>query len=350
MRETSGRASRPLARWPMFHRVILTVGLALAVSFVLNLFTDRLEVRVLAYLGLLAAVVFLLRGVFEPLSRLERTMIRAEHGEYLPGDDQVEEAVVSDLGHLGRAVNVVVNRLARNRQYLSSRIIRALEEERKRIARELHDETSQSLTTIVLNLDMAGKALDAGGIEKARSIMRQTRSLTVLTLEEIRKLIFDLRPTILDDLGLVPAVRWYAMNKMEPIGMEVSFEVQGFDRRLSPDMETAVFRVVQEALNNVIKHAEASRVDITLKCNEDMVLAKVSDDGRGFDVEAALNATPVDKRGLGLFSMGERVKLLEGQFHVDSQPQRGTTVKVVIPRSYKRSQAQEVREGAGEVT
>lgn len=347
MKSRMGRSPRHWGRWPMFHRVLLVVFSALVLSFLLNLWISSQPLLITAYLLLTSGVALLLGRVFLPLSRLERTMVRAEHGEYAIGDDTVEEAVVSDLGHLGRAVNVVVNRLARNRQYLSSRIIRALEEERKRIARELHDETSQSLTTIILNLDMVEGALNSGGQEseeKVRSLLKRTRGLSVLTLEEIRKLIFDLRPTILDDLGLVPAVRWYAMNKMEPIGVEVAFEIQGFEQRLSPDLETAVFRVVQEALNNVIKHAEASRVDISLKANVDMVLAEVRDNGRGFDVEKALNAIPVDKRGLGLFSMGERVKLLGGQFQVESWPRKGTAVRVEIPRHGRVKKAEEVAE------
>ncbi len=321
---------RVRGRFTMFHRVLVVFAITVLVSFWLAVMDEgRVAVLLPGFAMLAVSAYLLLRVVFQPLFKLERTMIRAEHGDY-----PVDETVTSDLGQLSRAVNAVVNRLARGRQYLSSRVLRALDEERKRIARELHDETSQSLTTLILNIDMALAALDSPVQEqKVRDILSRTRSLTLFTLEEIRKLIFDLRPTILDDLGLVPAVRWYAMNKMEPLGVVISFEIQGLDRRLSPDLETAVFRVVQEAITNIIKHAGASRVDITLKANDEVVMAGVRDDGCGFDFGREVEGTPAEKRGLGLFGMEERVRLLGGEFNVISRPRRGTEVKVKIPRS-----------------
>ncbi len=324
--------ARPRRGSSLFHRVILIVTVMIALGLLLASLLDSGPGLVAGFLLLALLAYFLIRFVFRPLFQLEQTVVMAEHGQYAS-----DEGVPTELGRLSMAVDAVVHRLARNRQYLSSRVLRALEEERKRIARELHDETSQSLTTLVLNIDMALSALDAEGQhEKVRAILGRTRGLTLLTLEEIRKLIFDLRPTILDDLGLVPAVRWYAMNKMEPVGVEMSFEVQGLERRLAPDLETAMFRIVQEALTNVMKHAGADRVEITIKANEEVVIAQVRDNGRGFDPRRVTHEIGADRRGVGLFGMEERVKLLGGSFEIESSPGRGTAVRVSIPRSAAR--------------
>ncbi|MDQ7828476.1 MAG: GAF domain-containing sensor histidine kinase [Armatimonadota bacterium] len=207
---------------------------------------------------------------------------------------------------------------------LIERLLTAQEEERRRIARELHDEAGQALTALILNLEMAGRE----AAEPDATRLRRLKGIAEQTLGELRRLIYDLRPTVLDDLGLGAAVRWYVREVVEPSGLAVTLDLQGVDRRLPPPAETALFRILQEALNNVLKHAAATRVSVALHVGQDAVRLTVSDDGRGFEVGRP-PARPGG--GLGLLGMRERAELLGGQMHVRSAPGQGTTIEVVLP-------------------
>lgn len=279
----------------------------------------------------------LLKVAFSPLFSLRATMERVRAGDFQARvAGQTGDPDVRDLSD---TFNLMLDRMESHRKSVSSQILKALEEERKRIARELHDETSQSLTTLIINLERALALINsskdsppAEGQELVQEQLQHSRDLTVETLEEIRRLTFDLRPTILDDLGLVPALRWYVKNKIEPLGLQVDFKVEGFKQRLSGDLETALFRIVQEALTNIMKHAEARNVSISLAEKEDRWVAVVEDDGKGFPVQKILKTDPKE-RGLGLFGMEERANLVGGELDIYSQPGRGTRLRVRIPKA-----------------
>ncbi|HYF75621.1 MAG TPA: ATP-binding protein, partial [Symbiobacteriaceae bacterium] len=143
-------------------------------------------------------------------------------------------------------------------------------------------------------------------------------------------LMFDLRPSVLDDLGLVPALRWFVNQRVVPRGLQVEFQASGLDQRLPDELETALFRIIQEAVTNTVKHAKAKRVSITLQREPGAIHAVVQDDGHGFHPVHVVSKSDKD-RGLGLFGMQERAALVGGTVHIDSGPGRGTTVSVSVP-------------------
>src|SRR5579862_5355579 len=198
---------------------------------------------------------------------------------------------------------------------MTAQILHAQEEERRRIARELHDETSQALNTLLLSIEMAQESLRTATVpgDSVQTRLEATKQLTAQTLDAIHNLAFDLRPTMLDDLGLVPSLRWYAKRQSETFGVQIMVEADGLDDRLPGQTEVALFRVVQEALTNVAKHANASLARVRLERRDSAVRLIVQDNGAGFDVEQGHG----DR--LGLFGIQERVSLLGGSLDVDSR-------------------------------
>ncbi|MFC1935808.1 sensor histidine kinase, partial [Chloroflexota bacterium] len=168
------------------------------------------------------------------------------------------------------------------------------------------------------------------GAAKARAKLREIQSLAVSTVEEIHKIVYELRPTVLDDLGLIAAMQWYAENYLEPAGVEVHFETAGQERRLPIEAETALFRIVQEATTNIIRHAEAESASMTLEFKGTSVAIHIEDDGRGFDVHEVMSKME-GTRGLGLLGMKERAEFLGGVLSIRSQPSLGTEIDVEIP-------------------
>ena len=212
---------------------------------------------------------------------------------------------------------------------LLRKVLTIQEEERKRIARELHDETSQSLVSLVMRVE-AIKAIPAGANDKLQAMLLDMKNLTVKTIDNVHKIIFDLRPSILDDLGLLSAIRWYTGNRLEPLGIQARVEVTGEERKLSPPAEIALFRVVQEAINNIVKHAEAHSVVLSVEFKESTIMIEVEDDGKGFD-EGAVSLIPDKAQGVGLLGMKERIALLGGEFRIVSGPGKGTHLTVEVP-------------------
>jgi two-component system sensor histidine kinase UhpB len=209
----------------------------------------------------------------------------------------------------------------------ASQIINAQEQERQRIARELHDETSQVLTSLLISLAVLEESIES---QEARDRIADTRALAHSTLRAIRNLSIDLRPSALDDLGLLPALRWYVKEYQKKCSIEVEFHASGLKERLPAEMETALYRIVQECLTNTARHANARKVRINLKQTQDSIKAIMVDDGKGFDYEALLK-NPGEGRGLGIAGMQERALLLNGTLKVDSVQGRGTRVEVNIP-------------------
>jgi signal transduction histidine kinase len=215
------------------------------------------------------------------------------------------------------------------RRRLLDQVMAAQEEERKRIARELHDELAQSLTVLIRDLEGITGRMPANQAQ-LKDRIRDTRSLAVRILEQTRRLIFDLRPTALDDLGLLPAIRRYAQRRLEVADIQLHMEALGQARRLPSEVETSVFRIAQEAITNVVRHAHASQVHLSLNFDPDRITLTVTDDGVGFDPAAILEA-PDSTRCLGLLGMRERAELLGGRLSIESRPGAGTTVHLRVP-------------------
>ncbi len=216
------------------------------------------------------------------------------------------------------------------RRELLERIVLAQEEERRRIARELHDEIGQALTALVMQLGTVENAVPRSA-SPLRDRLAGIRGLTSQTVAEVRRLMLDLRPAILDDLGLVPAIRWYAESHLPPAGIEAQVSVSGLDehQRFPRRLELVAFRLTQEALTNVLRHAGATRVTISLERQNGTLALSIGDNGRGFD--AGRQRKPGQRGGWGLVGMQERVVLLGGALVVTSRPRQGTRVTATIP-------------------
>jgi signal transduction histidine kinase len=199
------------------------------------------------------------------------------------------------------------------------RIVAAQELERRRLARELHDETGQALTSILLRLKTIEEADDRDAMRRATEDLRER---VVRTLQDVRRLAVELRPAVLDDFGLVSALERLAETFQEATGIDVDIETAGAGKRLPGEIETALYRIVQEALTNVVKHAQATRVSVVLTRRSGAAAVVVEDDGLGFE--------PGDTGGFGLVGMRERIELLGGRFHVETSD-AGTTVVAEVP-------------------
>jgi len=218
--------------------------------------------------------------------------------------------------------------IARYSRMLTTRVLQAQEEERKRIARELHDETAQSLSTLLINLDLIERQIPVGE-NPLRDGFDRVRGIAQRTLDETRALSHDLRPTILDDFGLVAALHWFADEYARTFGVPVEVHAEQPERDLPPEMELALFRIAQEALTNSGKYAEATRACIDLSFEPESALLTVQDNGKGFDVDERMG--PTRQGGLGLYGMEERAELLGGTLTVESTPGAGTRVSARIP-------------------
>lgn len=284
--------------------------------------------------------------------RLERLGIQAQHASVplrsstgiaglmnlvLPAGRLFSQRELAILATVGGEVGLAVEKTGlldelrekeRVRSDLIKRLLTAQEDERRRIARELHDETGQAITALILNIDRV-RALAGRGRETADELDR-LKGLAEMTLEEVRKLIYDLRPTVLDDLGLAAALRWYVQYQVEPRGLTVDLHIRLGDSRLDPTLETAVFRIAQEALWNVVKHAGATFVDVELIRNDDHVRLRVKDNGRGIQADG-VRQPDVKHGGAGLGGMQERAALMGGVARITSRPNEGTEVVAEFP-------------------
>ncbi len=208
---------------------------------------------------------------------------------------------------------------------LLERVISVQEEERERIARELHDETGQLLTALMVNVELLRTESEFQSV-RFQERLEEISSILSKTMEDIHNLSLDLHPKMLNELGLVPAIRWYAKNHLERLGVDFDIVANNLNHSLSPKEEICLFRVAQEAITNVIRHAQARRVDIEIGIDIEGVYLNVRDDGRGFHVDP--------HRGeycLGLKSMEERVSFLGGQIDIRSEIGKGTQISVNIP-------------------
>jgi signal transduction histidine kinase len=274
-----------------------------------------------------------------PLKAKDRVVGVMNIAAHTPGRFSVEDMyVLNSIGcQLGAAIEQarLYQRLEQGRERYQSLLqhsLMAQEEERKRLARELHDETSQALTSLTLNLQAAIKKAEADGIVSSDFIgqLQKIQSLAVHTQNEVVKLMKELRPTLLDELGLPAAISRYARDALESLGTKVSTEFKGVEGHLPSEVEVTLFRIAQGIIGNIMQHAQAKNASVRLECNARECVLEIKDDGKGFDVS---KITRVDKggRGAGLFTMKERARLVGGRCSVKSQPGKGTRVVVKVP-------------------
>jgi PAS domain S-box-containing protein len=250
-------------------------------------------------------------------------------------DIQLLESIASQIAIAveNARLHQEVQRKDESRGELLGEIFAIQEEERRRIARELHDETSQSLASLAASLEAVVGMLPSG-TDEAKLRLKKGEQVAISILDETHRLIYELRPTLLDDLGLVAASRWLTENNLGAGGVAVNFKTSGRVRRLPSRIETTLFRVIQEAVSNIAKHAHARNVNVALNFRKGAIAIHVGDDGEGFDVDEAISSRN-RPRGLGLLGMKERVELMKGTLRITSQHGSGTEVDIEIPTNQR---------------
>jgi signal transduction histidine kinase len=247
-------------------------------------------------------------------------------------------SLLSSIGdYLGTAIEQArlydrLTRASERYQTLLQHALTAQEQERKRIARELHDETSQAITSLTLSLQAIMGMAEMKGIGDSEflEILKATHSYAVHAGNEIIKLMKELRPTLLDELGMPAAIHRYAKDTLHAKGINVTAEFTGAEQRFPPEVEVTLFRVAQGVIGNILEHSEAKNASIKLECNASECVLRIEDDGIGFDVSKLTRVDP-SGRGAGVFTMKERVSLVGGNCHIESRPGRGTKVVVKVP-------------------
>ncbi len=261
-------------------------------------------------------------GLFVPLlARAEAIGVVIAHDKLGP-DPRFGDADLRVAEQFAARAAIAVDLSRRVARDSLRRVVEGQELERQRLARELHDETGQALTSMLLGLKSAEDAADA---EAARAAVAELRELVVETLQDVRRLAVELRPKALDDFGLVAALERLVQTFADATSIEIEFEPRLGAERLPKEIETTLYRIVQEALTNIVKHAQARRVSIVLMRRNGRAAAVIEDDGRGFD------PTRTRDGGLGLVGMRERLALLDGRLTVESSPDAGTTLAVEVP-------------------
>lgn len=231
-------------------------------------------------------------------------------------------------GELGQVSRILES--AKNRQMIGLKIILAQEEERKRISREIHDGPAQLLANLVLRTEIVERMIAKQDFKMVQDEIIDLKGQVRSSLEEMRKVIFNLRPMALDDLGLIPALRKYVHDFEEKTKIRTTFETRGKEHRMTSPMEAAIFRLVQEALTNAAKHAFPTYVGVDINYQGEMLRIVVQDNGLGFKVDQ-LEEKNKEHSHFGLIGMRERVELLEGRMDIESTANQGTKIIIHIP-------------------
>ena len=261
-------------------------------------------------------------GLYVPLVLRDRAIGVLVAHDKLGTDQRFDSADLRLAEQFADRAAVAVDLSRRVARDALRRVVAGQEVERRRLARELHDETGQALTSILLSLRSVEESGSGGDLRKSVSDVRE---LVVATLQDVRRLAVQLRPQALDDFGLVPALERLVQTFSEATAISVELEAQLGDDRLPAEVETTLYRIIQEALTNVVKHAEAKSLSVLLVRREDSVTVVIEDDGLGFD------PTSTREDGLGLLGMRERVELHDGHLRIESSAGSGTTLVVEMP-------------------
>ncbi len=299
----------------------------------------------LAFTGvtLIVVNVVLDRAVLRRIEGVAKAMSLFKESEDPP---KLREDGSDEIGRLVGAFNTmgdqIRNRDAHNRQLsdrlqrqnkvrgeLLRRLITAQEDERKRVARELHDELGQSLTGLALRTNVLERTMTSD-LQKAGLCLDQMRSLVAETTDRMYEIILDLRPSALDDLGLIPALRAYADRLVETSDLQYTIVDDAFDGHIPPEIETVLFRLFQESLTNTVRHAEATSVRLTLANDNGVLEAEILDNGVGFDV-ASVRPNGAVPGGLGLIGMQERVAQCGGEMRIHTAPGAGARIIFKVP-------------------
>ncbi len=278
----------------------------------------------------IAAATLLTWVVTRPIIELKRAAEAVGQGDF---QQHVTPWAGDEIGELAEAFNAMTADLAlaehehAERQQLRSqlleKVIAAQEDERRRIARELHDETGQALTSLMVRLQTMNQQCP---VPELKPQMEDLRDLLAKTLDDVHNLAVELRPSVLDDLGLEAALSRYVRDYQTRYPLAVDLAVVGLEKRLPPPVETAVYRIIQESLTNIARHAQAETASVLVEQRNGRIRAIVEDDGIGFDEQVAL------KNGrLGLYGIRERAELLNGTLTIESEPGQGTTIFVEVP-------------------
>lgn len=336
------RAVRALLRVPLFYKILIANAALVLVGTIFGSMVTSRYVRAhpaastqelvssLAVAGICATVLvnaLILKLALEPLDALERTAARVQGGSL---DARVPYSAVADreLDRLTHTFNGMLDAAETSRERLrevASRALTAAEEERKRIARELHDETAQLLAALLIRIRVVR---NAGDPDAVAALLEDMRREIGQALEGVRRFARGLRPPALDELGLVPAIESHlrSLREISPVHISLDAELAR-DERLAPEAELAVYRIVQEALSNMLRHSAATHAAVGVRREAGRLVVSVDDDGRGFAVADTMAAGT----GLGLFGMSERAGYLGGRVEVRSEPGAGTRVRAEIP-------------------
>jgi two-component system, NarL family, sensor histidine kinase UhpB len=332
-----------IKRTPIFYRIAIgnaviiilgaIIGMVLT-SFLTNVSATLWHFIIFATIGILISLVLnfvIIQASLKPLRELRSIVRSIQTGQAEVRQLNLEDTD-PDIHQLTQALNSLISQLEASNQQLrmlSERAINAQEEERKRIARSLHDDTGQSLSTLIINLERLEKHIPANAdqlVERLQSI-RMTASDSLACL---RSIIYDLRPAILDDLGLMPAIRWYARTNLEGAGIQVALEFPDELPDLSQPLATTLFRITQEGVNNIVRHSHAKKACISMGEQENEVYLRIKDDGHGFDPRQTSDEA-IRMQHWGLIGIQERLELIGGRMSIHSDPDHGTTLWVNIP-------------------
>ncbi|MFD1361695.1 sensor histidine kinase [Lentibacillus salinarum] len=254
------------------------------------------------------------------LKALDQTIQRAE------GLASKISVILTYLNDDFRQVNEMIEE-AKEKQEFGLKIIEAQEDERRKISREIHDGPAQMLANILLRSELVDRTFRNGTANEAINEIQSVRKMIRSSLYEVRRIIYDLRPMALDDLGLIPTIKKYVATTADYNDIEIEFTPVGQEKRVHHKYEIAFFRLMQEALQNAIKHAEASFIRVKLEINQNTIAMVVKDDGKGFDPAVK------QEKSFGLIGMRERVEMLDGTLSIHSTIGKGTTILIKVPYS-----------------
>lgn len=333
-----GGLKRRLLRLPLFYKILVAnAAIVLVFALVAAALVARVQGAVGAVLLLAVAAALMsvavnaliIQAALEPLRLLKATADRVQDGDM---DARVPPSRVSDrdMERVTAATNAMLDRLADYRRRLrevAARALNAAEEERRRISLELHDDASQRLAAILMRLRIARSVVDG---EVKDVMLEEVRRELAETADGLRRYAQGLRPPALDELGLGPAIESHARHLAEAAVTPVEVRTEGVGRLESPEAELALYRIVQEAITNALRHSRARTIRVAVSRTNGVVVASVTDDGMGFDVEVILRA-PTGKHGLGLFGMRERAEYVGGWVEISSAPGKGTVVTATVP-------------------
>ena len=324
-----------LLRTSLFYKILIAnsaiVGLGAIAGTVITVwhvrqFPQDIHYELIGFFALAGILIsffvnkWVLLLALTPLARLQETVDQVRQGRQgvrvNPGSSSDER-----FDRLAETFNQMLAEQedhAHQMQQLPRLILQAQEEERHRLARELHDEAAQALTSLLVHLRLLERAHDPA---QAQQQIQSLRGLTAQALEDVRRVALDLRPTILDDLGLGAALEWRIDEISQVDGVEGTINIQGLEERLAPEMELIFYRVGQELLSNVARHAQAQSVEVRLTRQNDLISLEVIDDGLGFNPDLPASSAAGN---LGLPGMRERLAMLHGSLTIESAPGRGT--------------------------